>query len=150
MSEKGKIVHRKWDKLIFPTLGEREKKEQNRQKQITEKKNYSVQQVFCSDMADEYPDISKLRVVDLKQLCTEYGLDTKGKKAELQAKLLSYFEANPKTDNPSEENVEQAPEEEPAMEQEIDQPVEEPVQEQIEEHVEELQFWGFIFVNINK
>jgi len=93
-----------------------------------------------TDMADhEYPDISKLRVVDLKQLCTEYGLDTKGKKAELQAKLLSYFEANPKTDNPSEENIEQAPEEEPAMEQEIDQPVEEPVQEQIEEHVEEPQ-----------
>ena len=46
-------------------------------------------------MSDGYPDISKLRVVDLKQLCTEYGLDTKGKKADLQAKLLSYFDANP-------------------------------------------------------
>ena len=86
-------------------------------------------------MADEYPDISKLRVVDLKQLCTEYGLDTKGKKAELQAKLLSYFEANPKTDNPPQEKTEQEP-----VEQEIDQPVEEPVQE----HVEEPQCSGFI------
>merc|ERR1711935_1098052 len=48
------------------------------------------------DMSDEYPDISKLRVVDLKALCSEYGLEAKGKKAELQAKLLSFFDANPK------------------------------------------------------
>ena len=80
-------------------------------------------------MSDGYPDISKLRVVDLKQLCTEYGLDTKGKKADLQAKLLSYFDANPlsaATDEPqseeaaepvAEENEPVAQEPEPVVEQ---------------------------------
>ena len=32
----------------------------------------------------EYPDLSKLRVVDLKGLCSQYGLHTTGRKAELQ------------------------------------------------------------------
>ena len=44
-------------------------------------------------MSDDYPDITKLRVVDLKALCAEYGLEAKGKKAELQEsviKLTSY------------------------------------------------------------
>jgi len=86
-------------------------------------------------MSDEYPDISKLRVVDLKALCSEYGLEAKGKKAELQAKLLSFFDANPKqavadvdavdesmaeaaeeTAEPVETELEAAPEEPPVVE----------------------------------
>ena len=31
-------------------------------------------------MSDEWPDISKFRVVDLKDLCIQLGLETKGKK----------------------------------------------------------------------
>merc|ERR1712128_220121 len=55
-----------------------------------------------------YPDISKLRVVDLKALCSEYGLEAKGKKAELQAKLLSFFDANPKQATADEDAVEES------------------------------------------
>jgi len=33
---------------------------------------------------EEYPDISKYRVVDLKSLCGEYDLSTAGRKADLQ------------------------------------------------------------------
>merc|ERR1712025_1031019 len=89
-------------------------------------------------MSDEYPDISKLRVVDLKQLCVEYGLETKGKKADLQSRLLTYFEENPKGGN-DEEKAEEKPEEAPVEEsvQEPAEPVQEPIEEKAQEVVEE-------------
>jgi hypothetical protein len=43
-------------------------------------------------MVTEYPDISKYRVVDLKELCAEYGLSVTGRKADLQQRLREYFE----------------------------------------------------------
>ena len=43
----------------------------------------------------DYPDVSKLKVSELKELCEQYGLETKGLKKDLQQRLNEYFESNP-------------------------------------------------------
>lgn len=57
--------------------------------------------------SDQWPDISKFRVVDLKDLCIQLGLETKGKKADLQNRLYAHFEANSKETPPTQEAAEQ-------------------------------------------
>lgn len=86
-------------------------------------------------MSDEWPDISKFRVVDLKDLCIQLGLETKGKKADLQNRLHAHFEANSKEDAPSEEAGQEI--ETPQAEAEETPEVEVPTQKQEEEIAEE-------------
>jgi len=85
-------------------------------------------------MSDEWPDISKFRVVDLKDLCIQLGLETKGKKADLQNRLYAHFEANP---GPSEEASQETSQAEDKETPEVEVPEQEPDEGTAEESVQE-------------
>ena len=94
---------------------------------------------YFQKMSDEWPDISKFRVVDLKDLCIQLGLETKGKKADLQNRLYAHFEANSKEAAPSQEPAEEsteAPEDE-QTDAPVEPPAEEPAEETTPEPVQE-------------